>query len=216
MNRNWNSTNKFNNEAAMWDSDPRRRALADAVSGAIIAKCAPGKSMNALEAGCGTGLVTITIAPLVKSLTAIDTSQEMLCVLQEKIRTLNIENVEPALLDLSSPSANFDLEEAFDLIYSSMTLHHIRDSAGFLNRIATLLAPGGTLAIADLEREDGHFHDDPNEEVHHGFDPTGLTALIEAAGLHDVAFNTIYTVNKKNSEGKTTEYPVFLLTATKG
>ncbi|WP_040433140.1 class I SAM-dependent methyltransferase [Chlorobium ferrooxidans] len=216
MNGNWNSTEKFNTEASMWDSDPRRRGLAGAVAEAIIARCSPVKTMQALEAGCGTGLVSMAIAPLVKQLTAIDTSQEMLHVLQEKIRSLGLLNVETALLDLSSPSASVERQQSFDLIYSSMTLHHIRDTAGFLRRIATLLAPGGSIAIADLEREDGHFHDDPNEEVHHGFDRTELTAMMEAAGLQGISFNTIYTMNKKSSEGKTTAYPVFLCTATKG
>ncbi|NTU45296.1 MAG: class I SAM-dependent methyltransferase [Chlorobiaceae bacterium] len=215
MNGNWNSTEKFNNEAALWDSDPRRRALAEAVAAALIARCTPGKAMQALEAGCGTGLVTMAISPLVKQLTAIDTSQEMLSILQDKIRSLEVSNIETALLDLSSPSVTFEREQSFDLIYSSMTLHHIRDTAGFLCRIATLLAPGGTIAIADLEREDGHFHDNPDEEVHHGFDRTELTKLMNAAGLQDVSFDTIYTVSKKSSEGKTTEYPVFLCTATK-
>ncbi|NTW68847.1 MAG: class I SAM-dependent methyltransferase [Chlorobiaceae bacterium] len=199
----------------MWDSDPRRRALAEAVAAALIARCTPGKAMQALEAGCGTGLVTMEIAPLVKELTAIDTSPEMLNVLQEKIRSLGVSNIEPALLDLSSPSVTFEREKSFDLIYSSMTLHHIGDTAGFLKRIVTLLAPGGSVAIADLESEDGHFHDNPDEEVHHGFDRTDLTSLMNAAGLQGVSFDTIYTVNKKNSEGKTTQYPVFLCTAIK-
>jgi len=32
------------------------------------------------------------------------------------------------------------------------------DAAGLLARLASLLRPGGTLAVADLEREDGSFN----------------------------------------------------------
>ena len=39
-----------------------------------------------------------------------------------------------------------------------MTLHHIHDLSTVLAAFATLLADGGHLCIADLEKEDGSFH----------------------------------------------------------
>ena len=59
-----------------WDSDknPQRRAVALCVAKAIIAATNPNKIMRALEVGCGTGLVSMEIAPLLKSLLAVDTS----------------------------------------------------------------------------------------------------------------------------------------------
>jgi predicted TPR repeat methyltransferase len=215
MNETWNSTEKFNHEASVWDSDPRRRELAMAVAQAIINETHPSKNMHALEAGCGTGLVTLEIAPLVNRLTAVDTSIEMLHILQEKITTLHVDAIETQCLDLSSPAASFEHARSFDLIYSSMTLHHISDTAGFIGRISNMLAPGGIIAIADLDREDGLFHDDPAEEVHHGFDRTELTAMMQMAGLEVTSFKTIYVVSKKNREEKMAAYPVFLCTATK-
>jgi 2-polyprenyl-3-methyl-5-hydroxy-6-metoxy-1,4-benzoquinol methylase len=215
MTQPWNSSEKFNREASEWDNDPRRKALAMAVAQAIIAKTSPLKTMQALEAGCGTGLVSLEIAPLVKRLTAVDTSREMLHVLQKKISVCRIDNIETKHLDLSSPSASLKQGSSFDLIYSSMTLHHISDTARFLNRISTLLAPRGILAIADLDLEDGLFHDDPTEEVHHGFDRAALAALLQAAGLEVASQETIYTIKKKNREENMAEYPVFLCTAIK-
>jgi 2-polyprenyl-3-methyl-5-hydroxy-6-metoxy-1,4-benzoquinol methylase len=96
-----------------------------------------------------------------------------------------------------------------------MTLHHIDDTAGFLIRISRLLSPGGMLALADLEQEDGMFHDDPLEKVHHGFDHGVLAAMLKAAGLETILFETIYTFNKTNKSGATAAYPVFLVTARK-
>jgi len=211
----WNSLDKFNHEASQWDENPRRRALALAVAKAIIAAVKPAETMCALEFGCGTGLVTLEIAPLVKRISAIDTSTEMVAVLQEKIRALGVTNIQTSSIDLLSSSGFGDAEQSFDLIYSSMTLHHIDDTAGFLNRVSTLLSPGGVIAVADLDLEDGLFHDDPFEKVHHGFDREALTARLIAAGLQVTSFETIYTMEKVNRLGKKAAYPIFLVTATK-
>jgi 2-polyprenyl-3-methyl-5-hydroxy-6-metoxy-1,4-benzoquinol methylase len=211
----WNSADKFNREASQWDENPRRIALALAVAQAIIAAVNPMQTMRALEFGCGTGLVSMEIAPLVKMLTAIDTSREMVAVLQEKIRISGLTNIETSCIDLLSPLQNTAQEGGFDLIYSSMTLHHIGDTAEFLNHLSNLLAPGGIIAIADLDKEDGLFHDDPLEKVHHGFDREELAALFKAAELQSVTFETAYLFEKENREGKKAAYPVFLVTAKK-
>ncbi len=211
----WNSSKKFNREAAEWDANPQRRAVALSVAKAIITATNPAKTKDALEFGCGTGLLSMEIAPLVKRLFAIDTSHEMLAVLNEKIRTSGIENIETSCTNLSSPSDTDLNNKSFELIYSSMTLHHIDDTAGFLNRLSTLLSPGGTVALADLDVEDGLFHDDPLEKVHHGFDRSKLAALLNGAGLEVKSFETIYTFNKTNRAGISAAYPIFLVTATK-
>jgi 2-polyprenyl-3-methyl-5-hydroxy-6-metoxy-1,4-benzoquinol methylase len=215
MPETWNSTDKFNREASQWDENPRRTALALAVAKAIIASTKLEKSMRALEFGCGTGLVTLEIAPLVSTVMAIDTSRTMLSVLQEKIQTSRVTNIETTCADLLTPLQDVAQKENFDLIFSSMTLHHIDDTAEFLNHLSNLLAPGGIIAIADLDKEDGLFHDDPLEKVHHGFDRDELAALFNAAGLQAVTFETAYLFEKENRAGKKAAYPVFLVTATK-
>ncbi len=215
MNDTWNSPDKFNREASKWDENPQRRALALSVAQAIITTIKPEKNMKALEFGCGKGLVTLEIAPLVKNISAVDTSIEMLAVLQDKINASGITNIETRALNLSSSSESDFPEKSFDLIYSSMTLHHIDDTAGFLNRISNFLSLGGILTIADLDLEDGMFHDDPLEKVHHGFDRGELAALFSDAGLQVLSFETIYTINKTNRSGATTAYPVFLSVASR-
>jgi len=210
MNANWNSQDKFNREASKWDENPQRRALALSVSRAMINTIKPDYSMNVLEFGCGTGLVTLQIAPLVKHLSAVDTSNEMLVVLQDKIRASGITNIETRCMNLSLSSGSDFPEKSFELIYGSMTLHHIDDTAEFLKRISGLLSPGGILAIADLDLEDGLFHDDSQEKVHPGFDRGELTALFYNAGLQTRSFETIDTIHKTSRSGVDASYPVFL------
>jgi len=211
----WNSPEKFNREASQWDENPQRRAVALGVAQAIIAAVNPDKTMQVMEFGCGTGLVSMEIAPLVQTLSAVDTSHEMLAVLQEKITTSGITNIETSCINLAASSETVLKEKRFELIYSSMTLHHIDATAAFLNQLSALLAPGGILALADLDREDGFFHDDPLEHVHHGFDRAELAALLNGAGLQVTSFETIYTFNKTNRAGIIAAYPVFLVAATK-
>ena len=96
-----------------------------------------------------------------------------------------------------------------------MTLHHIDDTAGFLKRISNLLSPGGIIAFADLDLENGQFHDDPLEKVHHGFDRGELAAQLKAAGLLPNSFETIYTMVKPDRSMEPANYTVFLVTAIK-
>jgi len=213
--KNWTDTRRFDDKAAEWDDNARRAALADAVARAITAHMPIGKPQNALEFGCGTGLVTTRIAPRCARLTAVDSSREMIRMLTEKIAAGNIPNIEPLHLDFSRPETATELAGDFDFVFSSMTLHHIPDPASFLRELIGHMSPGGTLSIADLDAEEGYFHDDPSEQVHHGFERSVLQAMLESAGFTNVAFITAHLIEKKNRAGDQKAYPIFLVTAVK-
>ncbi|MEE9905600.1 MAG: class I SAM-dependent methyltransferase [Chlorobium sp.] len=215
MTKIWNSAERFDRSAAQWDENPRRTALAENVAKAIMEAVTPGSSMRAMEFGCGTGLVTLALAPYLKSIAAIDTSEEMLAVLQKKIETLDIPNVQPIQADLVHDTLSPVPSESLDFICSSMTLHHIADTCALLEKLCGLLRPDGTLAMADLDREDGFFHDDGTEEVHHGFERPALQAMLEKAGFRNVAFRTVCEVKKINRADREAVYPIFLVTAVK-
>lgn len=213
--KNWTDTQRFDDKAAEWDDNARRAALADAVARAIIAHMPINKPQNALEFGCGTGLVTTRIAPHCARLTAVDSSREMIRMLNEKVAAGNIVNIEPLHLDFSRPETATELAGDYDFVCSSMTLHHIPDPESFLRELIGHMSPGGTLSIADLDAEDGLFHDDATEKVHHGFDRQELQSILESAGFANVAFITAHVIEKKNRAGKQTAYPIFLVTAVK-
>jgi ubiquinone/menaquinone biosynthesis C-methylase UbiE len=101
-------------------------------------------------------------------------------------------------------------QERFDLVVSLMALHHVLDTELALRHIAELLAPGGRVALVDLEAEDGTFHTDPADPVLHGFGHNELRSLAEAAGFREVEFRPGGALEKN---GRT--YPLFLLTATR-
>lgn len=203
----------FDQAAAGWDQQQRRVELAAAIAAAISSSLPLHNKMRALEYGCGTGLVGLALAPKLAMLTAADTSSGMLEVLARKIREEQIANVTPLRLDLLQES----LPESFDLIFCAMTLHHIKETGQLLARFCDLLADGGYLAVADLQEEDGSFHDaDADGIMHHGFNPEDLAGILTNLGLQQVAVKEVHSIIKTNDSGVERAYPVFLLTGRKG
>lgn len=202
---------KFEKEAARWDEKPQRLKTARDIADAIIREVVPRKDMTALELGCGTGTAAVFLAPFLKHITASDSSPAMLAELDKKIRKDAISNITALLLDMS---AGEKASGKFDLIYSSLVFHHIKDPSGMLKALYPLLNPGGIIAIADLDSEDGSFHMDDSIIEHRGFDREHFTKMLEAASFHDVKCTTACILERFNDNGsKRGDFPVFLFTA---
>ncbi|MCK9296546.1 MAG: class I SAM-dependent methyltransferase [Desulfobulbaceae bacterium] len=205
----------FDKAAGDWDKNSLRLQLARSVAAAIKNTVPLNNDMSALEIGCGTGLITTELAPHLKSIVATDTSGGMLWVLQEKINGQSLANIETMQLDLAADD-NPLAGRSFNLIYSSMTLHHIKNTAAVLQKCRQLLAPEGFLAIADLEKEDGTFHGDMGGVEHLGFAPGQLAELVSKSGFSQLNIATAHVITKENAQRQVRDYPVFLLTARRG
>lgn len=199
----------FDERAKDWDSDPMKVDRARSVANAIRAAVDIRPGMNALEYGCGTGLLSFFLKDDFASITLADSSEGMLEVLSDKIRTSKTANMHPVRLDLAVDPLP---AQKFDVTYSLMVLHHIPDTDVVLRKFHQILKPGGWLVVADLDREDGSFHTDGSTDVHLGFARDGLKARVEAAGFGDVRFSTAYQI-KKMIDGEQKMFPVFLMTA---
>jgi ubiquinone/menaquinone biosynthesis C-methylase UbiE len=195
----------FDAAAATWDEEPRRVQLSGEIAAAIQSRIPLSAEWQAMDFGCGTGLVTLRLAPHLAGITAVDSSQKMLEQLELKRQQLGLTSVHtlPAAALLGSQPA-----EQFNLITSAMTLHHIEDPAALLGLFFRLLLPGGRIALADLETEDGSFHEDPTGVFHHGFSSHYLTELLEGAGFCNVSVTRITEISKGERR-----YPVLLATA---
>ena|ERR1039457_1112964 len=197
----------FDIVADRWDEEPRRVKLAEEVTAAIQREVPLTRVMEALDYGCGSGLVTLGVRPFVRHITGADSSRGMLDVLEKKVRDQGLHNVTPWLIDPEHPE---QLTGSYDLIISSMTLHHVHDVKALLTKFACLLIPMGWLALADLESENGSFHDNPTGVHHHGFDKDFLRDEFIANGLIDVGIVTAAMVNKSAQDGISHSYPVIL------
>ena len=144
----------FNIEALNWDNESRiKRAkiIAKEISKAVKFE----KNFSALEFGCGTGLISFNLYDKLSNITLIDTSKGMIDVLNEKIHKNSIRNMTALLVDINKMTP---LIGRFDVIYTSMALHHIEDTEITLRNLFNLLNNGGYLCIVELTEDDGAFH----------------------------------------------------------
>ncbi len=200
-------TMDFDKRAKDWDN-PEKTRRAEAVARVIIKNIALSKEVTrGLEYGCGTGLVSFVLQPYLKEITLADDSQGMLEELKDKIKAAGATNMRPMMLDLINDAPP---DEDFDLIYISMTLHHIKDVPRILKIFNLLLTPGGWLCVADLDKESGAFHAGKSGfDGHHGFDRLELSALLSESGFIDICFETCHMIEKNTKDGLK-EFPVFM------
>lgn len=197
-------TTDFDERAETWDDDQEHRDRA-AVAATLVRDTVPvGGTTRVLEYGAGTGLLSAALSAHVGSVVVTDPSAGMRGVLERKLATGVFGTGQVLDLDLARDPAP-DLE--VDLVVALMSLHHVPELPPVLTGFAQLLAPGGVVAILDLEEEDGSFHGE-GFDGHHGFAREQLTAQLEAAGFSEVAFRDGPVIDK---EGR--GYPLFLCTA---
>ena len=196
----------FDAAASEWDEKPRRIKLAREISDAISEALPLSTTWDAMDFGCGTGLVTLNLAPSLGSIVGIDSSHKMIERLNIKASEQGHANARGERLDLERdepPSGRYHL------ITSAMTMHHIPEIVPLLTTLRKLLHPSGRVALADLDAEDGGFHDNPTGVFHNGFSHQEFRQLLDRSGFTDITIRTVTEVTKDQGS-----YPVFLATAT--
>jgi ubiquinone/menaquinone biosynthesis C-methylase UbiE len=202
----------FNKEAATWDEVPARVKLAKDIGAAVTDEIVLTSNMDVLDFGCGTGLLTLQLQPIVHSLTGVDSSHGMIDVLKAKIDRQNLPNIKTQYLDTEKGDI---LEGTYHLIVSGMTLHHIKEIRPLLDQFYRILTPSGYLCIADLDLDDGKFHDNNNGLFHFGFDRALLRQDFTEAGFEDIRDRTAAELMKPDSKGVMRLFTVFLMTGQK-
>ena len=202
------ATSDFDARAETWDDDPAKVERAKAVADEIVARVPLSRTMRALEYGCGTGLLSFMLRERLGDITLADVSEGMLAVAARKVAAAGDASMRTTKLDFFADPVP---PHAFDVIYSLMTLHHIPDTSGILERFRTALAAPGFLCIADLDAEDGSFHG-AGFDGHLGFDRGELAAKARRAGFATPDFTTAYRLTKTVGGGRRT-FPVFLMVA---
>ena len=199
----------FDQAAATWDDNPVRIKLAKDVAKAITDQVILTPDMAVMDFGCGTGLLTMLLQPMVGSITGVDSSRGMLDTLNAKIGKLRMPGIKTEFVD---PDRGDRLAGFYHLIVSNMTLHHIKDTKSLLGQFFQILAPGGYLCISDLDPEGGLFHNDNTGVFHHGFDRAELRKLFSETGFTDVRDVTAAEMEKPAADGKLRKFSIFLMT----
>jgi ubiquinone/menaquinone biosynthesis C-methylase UbiE len=203
--------NQFDEAARAWDSNPIHRERSEAIALKINKKIDFNPEMTALEFGAGTGILSFLLKDYLKDIILMDSSSEMVKVMEEKVRKEQASNLKPL---------NYDLEISeytgppVDLVFTQMVLHHINDVPAILSKFYRMLNSGGCIAIADLYSEDGSFHD-PDFSGHRGFDMIEFSEILKSIGFHNIQHEPCYVIKKLTEVNQMKEFPVFLLVAKK-
>lgn len=115
----------------------------------IVAKAAPVATEQALDIGCGTGLLALALAPTCRGVWAIDVAPAMVEHLRWVIAGERVANVYPLV---ASAAALPQADASIDVAVSNYCFHHL-DEAGkrqTLAEIHRVLRPGGRLVFADM------------------------------------------------------------------
>lgn len=154
------------------------------------------KPETVLDVGCGTGRITLTVAPHAKRTFAIDYSEQSLSFLRAKVRQVNRERppAQPrqsvtALLGDATEGLNFD-DSYFDLIASCQVLQHMKAAAlaVTMNECLRVLKPKGIFAFSvynlDFFRFNGNSEDtDSNGLYFRRYSAGDIASLASAHGF---------------------------------
>lgn len=193
----------FDNAAKEWDTKHQRVAQAKAIAKIIEQTIPLTRATKALEFGCGTGLLGFNLIEKVGEITFSDTSRGMLSEVENKLKISACTSAKIVNLNVAK------IVDRYDLIFSSMVLHHIADHKQTIAYLSQSLLPGGYLCICDLDKEDGSFHS--QETVpHHGFERAEIKQVFQSSGLNVIHSCTGF-VNRKIINNKVIDFPVFVL-----
>ncbi len=149
-----------------------------------------------LDIGCGTGLLSLKFLEKAKcSVSAIDNSSEMLAIFKDKIKRLDIdENVSCKLED--AETVDFK-NESFDIVASTVTLHHVKDKYPAIKKIHNILKPGGRFVLGDIDVDTTGDLTDPKRLFRIiDFLKQELAIAIQEGGID--AFNRMYDNGRKH------------------
>ena len=127
----------FSRAAPRYDSVAHvQRQVGDAMLAVLAGSAQPVET--ALDIGCGTGTLTIKLAPFARHITALDIAPGMLSVAKQNDR----QGVISEFVCADAEQLPFSAEQ-FDLVFSSFALQWCDELAQVLADVYRLLKPGG-------------------------------------------------------------------------
>lgn len=169
------------------------------------------KATNAMEFGGGTGLLSFELLDKFENIDIVDLSKGMLEVAKEKIKKNNLDKMATINVDLVENPLN----KKYDVIYTSMALHHVKDIKKTIPTFYKHLNDNGEIFIIDLNEDGGAFHYGIDAfDGYNGFNQDELKAEFEKAGFKNITSYTFFEGGKVQN-GKDINYSLFLLHAKK-
>lgn len=100
------------------------------------------KDKKVLDAGAGTGRISLRLQKAGADVTALDCSPEMLEKIKSKSPFIHLEEGDMEHMPFA--------DESFDMIFSSLALVHLKEIAPFLDECYRVLKDGGRLILVNV------------------------------------------------------------------
>lgn len=182
------NTDIFESIANEYDTFERIK-LAEIISNVIREYIIDGKDKSAIDFGCGTGLIGMNLLNDFHSMLFLDTSQNMLEQIKQKIVVSKIQNVDTLCFDFETA---FQSDIHADYVFMAQVLLHINDVELVLSRLYDVLNPEGHLLIVDFNKNEEIISD----KVHNGFDQEKLIDRMTEIGFKDIKSKNFYAGKK--------------------
>ncbi|KAJ6183447.1 hypothetical protein N7485_002089 [Penicillium canescens] len=148
-----------------------------------------GEGITMLDYACGTGAVSLALAPFLTHITGMDTSPSMIVEYEKNAQAAHLnEKIVGRTGDLLAPVVEESLADLpkFDIVAVSMALHHFENPGLGVQRLASWIKTGGVFVVIDLVVQDHGPHGFGGAKgtiSTHGFSRTDMQRIFEEAGL---------------------------------
>ncbi|MQA37435.1 class I SAM-dependent methyltransferase [Rugamonas aquatica] len=115
-----------------------------------------GPHPTVLDLGCGAGHASFAVAPVAKSVTAFDLSEQMLAVVRGAAAERGLDNIATRQGNVASlPFA----DASFCMVVTRFSAHHWLDVPAALREVKRVLKKGGVLVVIDITAPENALHD---------------------------------------------------------
>ena len=162
-------------------------------------------ALEVADFGCGSGVLSVSLARWAKTVVAIDQNPEALAQARARGRREGLRNIRFLREDLHSLSLQ---EATLDLVVLSQSLHHVEEPEAVLREAARLLRPKGKVVVLELMVHEERWVKERLGHRHLGFSPARLEASLRRAGFTALG-------RQVHAREATSPFRVFLLSGEK-
>ncbi|GKX66234.1 class I SAM-dependent methyltransferase [Inconstantimicrobium mannanitabidum] len=179
------SKDYFDKVASNWDS-MRNDFFSNDVRLAAYKRANIEEGKIAADIGAGTGFITGGLIEKNVKVIAIDQSEEMLNLLNNKFSYCN------DLKCIQGVGENIPIgDNSVDYVFANMFLHHIENPNVVLKEMYRILKTNGKLIITDLDKHNFEFLKTEQYDVWMGFNRKDMKNWFEEAGFKNVTVDCV-------------------------